>query len=238
MVAAASVITEARVPVRRMDSWQEEAWNYYDTVGELRYAVTYVANSLSRCQLMAASPGTPDDPTPIPMDVGPAVDAVARLAGGVVGQTQMLAAFGVTLSVPGIGYLVGEPTDVGETWTVYAPDVIRSQGQKGMATYAIQVGDTEWRELPAEALVVQCWTPNRRKLWEPDSAVRAVLGVLNEIALLDERIHADATSRLAGAGVFVLPTEAEFPKRRPDDPEEDPFTEQLLEAMTVPIKNR
>lgn len=238
MVAAAAILTERRLPVRKMDNWQEEAWSFYDTVGELRYGVTYLSNAMSRCRLVAAQPGTPDNPEPQPLADGPAVEAMARLAGGAVGQAQLLAGFGVVLSVPGIGYLVGEPTPEGETWVVFAPDVIRSTpGIEGVG-YQVQTDDTKWRDLDPEALVVQCWRPNRRRLWEPDSSVRAVLGVLREIQLLDERIVADATSRLAGAGIIVIPSEAEFPKRRPDDPDEDPFTEQLLEAMTVPIKQR
>ena len=168
MVAAARILTERHLPVRKLDNWQEEAWAFYDEVGELRYGITYLANAMSRCQLLAAAPGTPDNPAPQPLNTGPAVEVLARLAGGRVGQTQMLAGFGVCLGVPGIAYLVGEPTEEGETWTVYAPDVIRSTGAGQVtaegdagAQYQVMFDDNRWRDLPAESLVVQCWRPNR-----------------------------------------------------------------------------
>jgi hypothetical protein len=238
VVAAAAVLSDRQLPTRKPDSWQDEAWGYYESVGELRYAITYMANALSRCQLVAATPGTSSAPTPVPLDAGPAVEAMARLAGGTLGQSQMLAGFGVNLSVPGIAYLIGDTNAVTgvETWIVYAQDAIRTT--PGGGGYQIQVGDAAWVDVSPEALVVQCWRPSRRRLWEPDSPVKAVLPVLRQISLLDARIGADATSRLAGAGILVVPTEATFPRRRPDDPEEDPFIDALMEAMTVPIQNR
>jgi hypothetical protein len=234
-IASAAVLSDMRLPIRKPESWQEEAWTFYDTVGELRYAVSYISNALSRVRLIAATPGTPDNPQPQPIGSGVAVDALAQLSGGVVGQAQMMAAFGVLLSVGGVAYLVGEPTDTGETWNVYAPDVLRQQGG---GPYQVQVDDARWRELAPDSLVAQIWRPHRRWPWQPDSAVRAAISVLTELDMLNKRIIADTVSRLAGAGILIVPTEAELPRLRPEDPNEDPFTEGLVEAMTVPIANR
>lgn len=240
MMASARVLTLERLPIRRSDNWQDDAWGFYDGVGELRYAVTYVANALSRVRLVAATPGTPSNPTPTPIvavdDV--AVDLVARLAGGAIGQSGMLAAFGTLLTVPGISYLVGERTAQGETWNVYSADVIRDEG----GIYKLQTDDASgWRELAPDSLVVQVWRPHRRYPWQPDSAVRGVLGTLEELDLLNKRIKADAISRLAGAGVLTVPAEAEFPTINRDGAVIegiDALAEQLLEYFTTPIANR
>lgn len=240
LLASARVISTERLPVRIPENWQDDAWRYYETVGELRYAVTYIANGLSRVRLVAARPGTPSNPVPQPITdpEDPAVQAVAALAGGAVGQAGMLSAFGVLLTVPGIGYLVGEPTPSGETWNVYSPEVLRSEG----GLYKLQDDDASWRDLAPDSLVVQVWRPDRRRPWMPDSPVHGVLSTLQELELLNQRIIADATSRLAGAGVFVMPTEAEFPPVTRADGSvisgAESFTEALMEMMMRPIGDR
>jgi hypothetical protein len=74
---------------------------------------------------------------------------------------------------------------------------------------------------------------------------------LREIDLLTKHIHATAQSRLAGAGLLAIPSEAVFPSGQgpqqsqgldPDDEDitapEDTFVETLIEAMTVPLTDR
>lgn len=235
LLASARILSDMRLPTRQPEVWHDDAWQMYDDVGELRYGVTYISNALSRVRIIAAEPGTPANPEPTPLLEGPAVDAVTRLAGGAVGQSGMLAAFGVVLTVGGIGYLVGETTTDGtERWNVYAPDALKLESE----VYKVQEDEGKWRDLAPDSVVVQVWRPSRRKPWEPDSSVRGVMKTLEELNLLNQRIIADATSRLAGAGILVIPSEAEFPKVRPDDPNEDPFTETFLVYMTTPIKNR
>lgn len=245
-MASALVLSTERLPIRPPEAWQDDAWDFYDSIGELRYAVTYIANALSRVKLVAATPGTPSNPTPTPIvdePDHPAVRAVARLAGGSVGQAGMLGAFGVLLTVPGIAYLVGELNpDTGiETWNVYSHDVLRQEGGSG-SPYRLQDGDSSWRELDPESLVVQVWRPSRRFPWMPDSPVHGVLPTLRELQLLNARIIADATSRLAGAGILFMPSEAEFPPVTRADGTviagSEAFTEAVMEMIIRPIGDR
>jgi hypothetical protein len=242
-MASARVLSTERLPIRIAERWQDDAWRYYEGVGELRYAVTYISNGLSRVKLVAASPGSPANPVPQPIDNpnDPAVIAVARLAGGAVGQAGMLAAFAVLLTVPGIAYLVGEPTPEGETWNVYAPDVLR-QETAPTGIYKLQTDEAVWRPLSPDTLVVQVWRPDRRRPWAADSPVHGVLPTLRELELLNERIVADALSRLAGAGIFIVPNEVEFPPVARADGTlisgAEAFTEALMEMMMAPIGDR
>ena len=270
LVAAAQVMTApnaavTKAAIGRPRDWQTEAWDYFDVVGELRFGVTWIANAMSRVNLVAAMPplGPGDEPTAIDLNdprVTPvqrrAYEIVQGMAGGAAGQGQLMSAFGIQLSVAGIGWLVIEPSlddmmaDRFETWEVYSSDEVRaSVSGEGIE---LRVGEREWRTVHPNAIVIKVWRRHPRRSWEPDAPTHGVLGVLREIDLLQKHIQASAQSRLAGAGLLAIPSEAVFPPGQgpqssiediqPDDqnitPPEDTFVETLIDAMTVPITDR
>lgn len=235
-----------------MASWQEEAWRYYDSVGEFRFGIGWTSNALSRVNLVAARPpkrvgdepsaidATPDaiasDNPPTPAEIR-ATELVQFIAGGASGQGQLLHEFGQHLGVAGFGWLLAEPrlddanADVYETWSVIAQDSIRFTSAGGAKDDIIEVragggsGADAWRTVHPNALLVKTWRKHPRAWWEPDAPVRAVLGVLDIIELLTAHIQATGRSRLAGAGLLAIPQETEFPP--PPPPEgDDPSTEE------------
>lgn len=248
--------------ITKPEAWQVDAWNFYDTVGELRFGVSWIANAMSRVNLIAAAPGMGgDEPTPIHADAEGftpaqyrAAEIVETISGGSSGQGQMLSAFAIHLSVSGIGWLVAEPdlndptADSFETWNVFSSDEIRM----GSENIEIAYGNKLWRRVHPNAIVIKVWRPHPRKSWEPDAPTHGVLGVLREIELLQKHIQASAQSRLAGAGLLAIPSEAVFPPGQgpqsaiddidPDDqntrPADDTFVETLIDAMTTPIADR
>jgi hypothetical protein len=288
MVASAAVMTHRPEALRsqvRTEDWQERAWQFFDTVGELRFGVQWKANGMSRVNLVAAR--TPqhlgDEPNEIvppaeddealPPVQSAAVDLVAAMAGGPSGQGQMLAHLATLLTVPGIGYLLMEPEMIAsgrvldvlvppelngdgdelvhepepdETWTwqVLSADELRA----ATGVYEVQGGPGEWRRLHEDFVLVKVWNPHPRWSWQADSPCKAVTSVLAQISLLDSHVSATAQSRLAGAGLLVLPAEAEFvPLPRTtseaepssdDEPTEDDFIDVLVTTMTVPIGDR
>ena len=249
--------------ISKTEAWQADAWNFYDTVGELRFGVNWIANAMSRVNLVAAAPPSMagDEPTPISAEIEGftaaqyrAAEIVQTISGGSAGQGQMLSAFGTHLSITGIGWLVAEPdlndptADVFETWNVYSSDEIR-MGSDGIE---IATGSRVWRPVHPNAIVIKVWRPHPRRSWEPDAPTHGVLGVLREIDLLQKHIQASAQSRLAGAGLLAIPSEAVFPPGQgpqstiedidADDqntrPPDDTFVETLIDAMTTPIADR
>lgn len=270
LVAAAEVMTSRTVerPIQGegMLPWQEASWLYYDTVGEFRFGVGWLGNAMSRVNLVPARPPTSvnDDPVPIDPDDEDlteterrTVELVNHIAGGATGQGQMLCAFGKLLSIAGFAWLVAEPDlldpddDTYRTWNVLSQDVVDVRYKNGIKTYFVAHGSTgkaeNWRPVHPNALVVKTWRPHPRRQWEPDAPVRAVLTVLEQLDLLSAHITASGKSRLAGAGLLVLPSEAEFPPAPvPDDPAldylpPDPFdyfVDQLIDVASVAIKDR
>lgn len=101
---------------------------------------------------------------------------------------------------------------------------------------------------PEEVYLFRVWRPHPRQSWKADSPTRSSLAVLRELVGLTMRIGADIDSRLAGAGMLIVPASAANAMKAqmqlpegidPDDPDaNDPFTEALIEAMTTPINDR
>ena len=263
-MTAPNVALRSTTSSHRVESWQRAAWDYYDSVGELRFAAQWVSNALSRVNIIAAAPptGQGDDPTRIALDDPTftaaqrrAVELVEMIAGGDTGQGQLIANTGLHLTIAGISYIVAEPDpddptgDEFHDWQVYSSEEIR---QTPDGIIELRVSDREWRPIHPNALVVRAWRRHPRWSWQPDAPTRGVLGVLREIQLLQEHIHATAQSRLAGAGILVIPSEAVFPPGQgpqsgfdtldPDDQNvtapEDNFVETLVDSMTTPIVDR
>ena len=267
LVASAQVIASpngnvAKASITHHKGWQNDAWDYYDTIGELRFGVSWISNAMSRVNLVAARPPQAAGDEPMPIDLEDeeltqaerrAAEIVSMMANGPAGQGQMLASFGLHLSVVGICYLVVEPplddplSDVFDTWEVLSAEQLR-EGSRGIE---VRVGEREWRDVHPNAVVVKVWRKHPRRSWEPDAPTHGVLSVLNEIDLLSKHIQASAQSRLAGAGLLAIPAEAVFPDNQgpqssqsvdPDDeditPPQDNFVDSLVEAMTVPLTDR
>lgn len=243
VVASAATLTKRPTmrPKNIGQEWQAQAWYYFDTVGELRFGVGWVGNALSRCTLGVVE--DQPDGEPLTLDDGPAIETLDQLYGGEAGQSQMLAAFGLHLSVPGECYLIGEPDDEGggDRWMIAAADEMSQRG----STWYLDRGNGK-RPLADDALIIRVWRPHPRRWIHADSSVRAVLPVLREIEQLTKHVSATVDSRLAGAGVFAVPSEMTFASPVGDESTEggndptviDPFLRTLTEAMVTPIEDR
>src|SRR6266581_5359271 len=127
ITAAATIVPEPRSPLLKTpETWQEEAWNFYDTLGELNTAVTWLANMMSRVRIRAATVEVGlDEPTIT--DTGIAAELIADLAGGVGGQSQLMRNFAMQLKIPGDCYLVGQQDGTGYDWQVRSTSEVRAR---------------------------------------------------------------------------------------------------------------
>lgn len=241
LIASAARISRENYRVRpSQHDWQSLAWGFFDTVGELRYAAGWIGAAMSRVTL------TVQQRTGIsyePVTDGPAVEALDQLFGGPTGQSQMLDVLGIHLTVPGESFVIGEPQggDKPDQWFVASTQELAfSTG--GLWRYT--EGDGRMRELHPDTLVIRIWRPHPRLAWLADSAVRACLPVLRELEQLSKHVAANIDSRLAGAGLLLLPSEMTFntpggtPEVIVDEPDQDPFLRALTEAMITPIEDR
>ena len=263
VVASATVMNVRPVGLRPMkgETWQEDAWQFYDTNGELRFAVGWIANGLSQVNLIAARRPTllGDDPAPMnemtPIDLA-ANELVAAIAGGPDGQAQLLAQLAKLLTVAGVGWVLIEAEGVGLidlnawSWRALSNEELRTdRGDYEVEDIESPDSVMGWRPLAVNHVLIKVWRSHPRRSSMPDSSTRGALRPLRQLAMLDDHIDATAQSRLSGAGLLVLPNEIEFaPIARvpdPDDPDAQPdgattddFVEVLIDTMTAPIADR
>jgi pilus retraction protein PilT len=125
-------------------SWQAEAWEYYDAIGEIKYAFNLVASVVSRIRLYAAVIQDPSEaPKPLRQvanfdeDLARAAErALQRLDSAYGGQAGLLRDAALNLAVTGECYLIQMPALAGtgfpESWDIRSvdelglPDTVRT----------------------------------------------------------------------------------------------------------------
>ena len=256
-------------------SWQAEAWEYYDAIGEIKYAFNLVASVVSRIRIHA---GYVDDPSELPTPVShsekvdprlaeAAERALQRLNSAYGGQAGLLRDAALNLSVAGECYLVQIPARPGhgipETWDIKSTDelVTDARGnfsvigrrEQSVASGAGSSATNKGIMLGERNFVGRIWRSHPRFSEEADSSMRGLLDLCAELLLLNRTFRATARSRL-NAGALYLPDglsvaaqgDGDFPLDYDSEidpvsftPEEaeDEFEEQLIDAMTTPIRD-
>lgn len=244
MIASAALVNQAQLrTASRREDWQNDAWRMYDNVSELRFGVSWLANALSRSRLYIANTeevGEDSTAQPDPVDDERVAAPLDELFGGRAGQSQMLSRMGVHLSIPGETYLIGMDIDRERRWLTASNDEFTA----GRNRTQVRLPETDQLTTidPDSSVIIRLWRPHPRRANHPDSPTRGLLPVLRELQGLTSHISANIDSRLAGAGMLVLPESASLP--RPQQSEganpvhEDPWVSSLIEAMITPLQNR
>ena len=271
--------TEAELfKARRLSAstaWQSEAWEYYDSIGEVKYAFNLVASVVSRIRLYVAAIGNPAE-APAPIDGVETVDsrlsaaakrALDRLNSAYGGQPGLLKDAALNIQVTGECYLVQIPERIGsglpETWDIRSTDELQvdSKGNYiinprrdigGGTSSMMSQGNKEAILLPKTSYVGRIWRSHPRYSQEADSSLRGLLDLCAELLLLNRTFRATARSRL-NAGALYLPDglsvaagpdpdypydeDGNYNETYTADEAADDFEDQLIDAMTTPIKD-
>lgn len=180
---------------------------------------------------------------------------------------QMLQRLATNLFVAGEGWLVGVPRHVIDevspsaapavtapspdpslsdlVWRVLAVTEVSSVGADGR-TVRLNLGTDGSAPVEVsagEVYMVRVWRPHPARYWEADSPTRACLPILRELIGLTRHISAQIDSRLAGAGILVVPSSASAALASDAADSSaygapDPFVAALMDSMLRPIENR
>lgn len=218
------------------ESWQNEVWGYYDSLGEFRYGVDWKARMMSRARLYAARiDPTQDEPVRLDDD-SLAVQLVTRL-GGAVDQPAILADLSTQLDVPGEGFVIAEVRDGVENWFVRSRDEVRKRSGIFEVVDEETLGNTmEWRPLASDHFAMRVFHPHKRYHYMSDSASRAARSTMRELELVNRHILSQYLSRLASAGIIIFPEEISFPVREEFADQPDPFMAEWIEIAAEAIQ--
>jgi Phage portal protein len=223
-------------------AWQSEAWRMYHIIGEFRYSCDFVGAMLSKAVLFASVKKAGKRK---PVKTGPAVEIMESLFNDDDGRAEMLRQIGIHMTVAGELYVVSYPNteEFGgdeDVWEIATPaQVKKTEGGKW------RVNNKDLDVDPEDVLVIRVWRPDPEKPWLATSPAQAVLPILGEIYGLTQHVAAQIDSRLAGAGILLVPSEMTFPAPPPIEGAEqrvandaEDLMRVLAEAMQTSIQNR
>lgn len=233
---------------RLAQPWQRRAFAYYNMVPEIKYAGQFYSRSLSLLRLFVGE--LQDDGQIEPSentDITPYLDRIQDPGGG--GREQLQATYGRLRFLNGECYLLvtKDPETEQEQWEMVSTVELRPEGSTYIRYSApslqpesfVSPSDDDYEPLAdKDAIVYRLWQRHPEFSQLADCTMMGVMDVCEELVLLTQSVRARARSRLAGSGILLingryvpLPVEA----TTDEDPDVDPFMNDLNEAMTASI---
>lgn len=246
---------EAMKDRKNGNEWQTEAWEYYDLVGEIKYASNLIANTLSRVNIYV---GYVEDSANIPSKIKDldgidpelqkdAIDVLYALESGNGGTSGFLRSAALNLFIVGEFYLVKEPPRNAystDRWQVRSVDeIIIAQGNGRSSGVSLKPSKSsqpkDYIYLPKNNYIARMWRNHPRFSDDADSSLKGLLDQCDELLLLSRAARASAKSRL-NAGILFIPDGISAAKEADSDDEDieseiDSIEEELIDAIMAPV---
>lgn len=235
---------------RLIQPWQQRAFTYYDSLGEIKYAAQFYSRAMSSLRLYIGEVDENDDIVETKNEDVKAYLTRIQDPGG--GRSGLLSAYGRLIFLVGEAQLfvsMNRETEM-EQWEMLSTDELRTTGS-GYSRYKAPSlmaedfkptsddGEDAYEPIDDDtAVAYRLWKRHPRYSMLADSTMQGVLDLCEELMLLTQAVRARARSRLAGAGLLLIPEEVSPKPPEPvgdEDPLEDIFLEDFTEAMTSPI---
>jgi hypothetical protein len=266
ITAAAAIFGKGRQdrdaipPPSAVRLWQQEAWGFYDLVGEAGYTADFYGNCFSRIDLVpgienaeGAVATTFDDEAPeapVLTQVSDLIKALRPSHGGITGFN---ATAGTNLALAGEGfmYLNDEKDANPGTWEFLSTDELRpisgGGGSTSKVTWVRYYGPGFYpRRLDDKSYIVRVWVPHPRFSRHAQSSFKRLLPILDELVLLTREVRGETVSRLINNGLICVPEELNFDidtdeegdQSEPGSEESDPFTRDFIDWAMKPITDK
>lgn len=223
------------------------AWNYYDDIGEVHFAMNEVGREMSRGCLVAQKRTDEGWETADMNDKAQLlVDGVQSFAGG---QGQFLRSYYINIKVTGEVWLVIYEKD-GQTWyDMCSPDEIDTvEGAGGgpdssrivrrmIPSRDIGITETSAAEvLGANVDLIRFWNPHPRFSLMGDSPMVAMDIILDELQTLTRALRNKLMSRLAMSGYWFIPNSIQevgtgVPDGDPTGLTADPLVNKIVKSL-------
>lgn len=218
------------------EGWQNQAWYFYDAVGELRFAFNWLANAISRATLYAAELDPATGLVTGPTDDVRAQAVAQSVLGGADDRPQLQSTMALHWQVSGETFVLILPQDEAapDRWITLSRRSMRQRG--GTWSYRDPLTGV-WTRLGDKDVVLRVWSPHPDEQTHADSAMRAALPICTEIEKTSQNIVARLDSRLSGNGLYLIPQEVDFSLADSEASSAQAFRQMLMDAMTVSMAN-
>jgi|SRR5688572_4236307 len=188
------------------EQWQNEAWYYWDAIGELRGPTVWIANAVSQADVHATDLD-PDTGKP----TGPSDDVrdqaiAAQVLGGPSQRPGLLRLIALCWQVAGEAWIIIRAQGAGkqDQWLVLSGNKVKAKGTQWQ--YTDPFTSLEVILGPNDRLI-RAWSPHPNDQAKADSSVRPALPICREIEKASQNLAARLDSRIAQNGVIVIADE-------------------------------
>jgi len=224
MVAAAEPVDlnksrATSTAVHQVQAWQRAAWDYFDQVGEIKFAFNSLSQMVSRVRLYAAV-NDDENFTPVeassflkdieetkkPVELSKACESAKKAVDSLIynadgQQSGLLGKLSLNLLVAGECFLLF----LDSKWMVASIDELVEGGVSGSWTLRRRRDITDETPIPVGTFVARIWRSHPRFGKEADASMRGALDSCEMLTLNEQTIRHLQRSQL-GAGVVFIPT--------------------------------
>jgi hypothetical protein len=221
----------------RDETWQRELWRYYDIIPELRFAASWIGSACSKVDIFVAE-----------VDKLGRVQGRAKkkeiaalsdtLLGGPAAKAEAIRMAAINLTIAGECYILGKPASKPgvdkDKWFILSSSEIR-RVKGGQVFWGDRQYYQEILDL-TKSMVTRVWTPHPQRIWCADSPARACQAILRELEQLTKYVFSQIDSRLAGAGMLVIPNNLDFPAEDGVTTAGESLMMRMAQAMAASLK--
>lgn len=221
----------------RDETWQRELWRYYDIIPELRFAASWIGSACSKVDIFVAE-----------VDKLGRVQGRAKkkevaalsdtLLGGPAAKAEAIRMAAINLTIAGECYILGKPASKPgvdkDKWFILSSSEIR-RVKGGQVFWGDRQYYQEILDL-TKSMVTRVWTPHPQRIWCADSPARACQAILRELEQLTKYVFSQIDSRLAGAGMLVIPNNLDFPAEDGITTAGESLMMRMAQAMAASLK--
>ena len=232
---------------RGTNPWQSQAWHDYRSVPEIKRAVNYHADSISRMRLYVGRPDPDGRTDPEEVDDPRLRAPLDALYGGTIMHARMLHRWTQLLKVAGEAYLVAydHPDEWGNPqrlWTIASKDDLENKTGNIISIPFHTADDTVRHTIDVQrdsVMIIRDWIPDAQRLEDSDSPVRSLSDIATTLRSADAHVKATTESRLAGNGLLILDSDVTINATNTStDLQADPEMMGLINAMQAPLQDR
>jgi hypothetical protein len=228
---------QSRIDKRKPSAWQTSAWQFFDQIGEIKFAFNLIGQVISQVRIYPAYVLNPDSP-PVKMHeynkqvesdadsrktvdaMKHAIECVDDLSNNAFNSmSSLLREAAINLSIPGEFYLLNHKGK----WHVASNDEL-VEGGTAYKLKRDRTSNAAQEEVSKEAFVARIWRSHPRYSHEPDSSMLGVLDQCEQLVLLDTAMRILTRSRLNAGALFI-----------PDGVGAAELEEKVAEAATQPL---
>lgn len=204
--------------VKLNQDWQRDVWYYFDTIGEFRGPLVWIANAISQADIHATELDRETGKPTGPASDSRAVAAASQVLGGAAKRAGLLRILALCWQAPGEAWVIVKPRPPlrgrpqPDEWIVLPPSKVKTKGTGADARWE-HLDPKTGLDIPLDpkAYLFRVWQPHPAEPLEPDSSARPALPICREIEKCSQTLAGQLDSRLAVAGIGLIANELDLP---------------------------